>query len=95
MSDTPTPPGLPPPADPAAPSARRPVVVRHTLPAPPERVFRLFTTSGDLQRWFCDAVDTEPREGGLLHAAWQDDEGEPWDRMGRFVVFEPPRRVVI
>lgn len=76
-------------------AARRPVVVRHALPAPPERVFRLFTDGADLQRWFCDAIDAEPREGGLIHAAWQDDDGGPWDRMGRFAVFEPPRRVVI
>lgn len=70
--------------------AGRQVIVRRTLPASPERVFDLFTRGEDLARWFCDACDSDPRLGGEVHAAWIDEEGEPWDRLGHWLEFDRP-----
>lgn len=71
---------------------RRPVVVRHVLAAPPQRVFDLFTQGPQLSRWFCDAADSDVTQGGEVHAAWVDEEGEGWDRVGVWTELDPPYR---
>jgi uncharacterized protein YndB with AHSA1/START domain len=72
--------------------ARRPVAVRHVLAAPPERVFALFTQGPELSKWFCDAAESEVKLGGEVHAAWVDEEGEGWDRVGVWTELDPPYR---
>lgn len=73
----------------------RPVIVRQVLPAAPARVFALFTEGPELARWFCDAADSDVRPGGEVHAAWVDEDGEPWDRIGLWRELEPPHLAVL
>lgn len=76
-------------------SGAQPVVIRHVLPAPPERVWDLFTKSEELARWFCDAADSDVKVGGEVHAAWVDEDGEPWDRVGVWTDLDPPYRATL
>ncbi|MSQ84046.1 MAG: SRPBCC domain-containing protein [Myxococcales bacterium] len=71
------------------------VVVRQPLPAPPERVFALFTTSIGLQSWFCDEAVSDPVVNGEVHASWHDEDGEQWARVGRWVELTPPCVAVV
>ncbi len=80
--------------DPHKPTPRQ-VIVRHALPATPDRVFALFTTALGLQSWFCDAAESTESVNGEVHAGWQDDDGATWERLGRWVEFEPPRLAVL
>ncbi|MBM4344420.1 MAG: SRPBCC domain-containing protein [Deltaproteobacteria bacterium] len=80
--------------DPHAPVPRQ-VIVRHALPGPPDRVFALFTSAAGLQSWFCDAAESVEALNGDVHAAWHDEEGATWERIGRWVVFDPPRVAVL
>lgn len=71
------------------------MIVRKLIPLPPERVFALFSEGPELAKWFCDSADTETMPLGELHCLWLDEDGEPWERVGRFVVFEPPSLLTI
>lgn len=79
---------------PDAANARQ-VIVRKLLPLPPDRVFALFSEGPELAKWFCDSADTETLPLGELHCLWLDEDGEPWERVGRFLVFEPPSLLTI
>ncbi len=79
---------------PAVKSATQ-VVVRKELPLPAERVFALFSQGPELTRWFCDGADTETNLLGELHCMWLDEDGEPWERVGRFTVWQPPNLLTI
>ncbi len=74
---------------------RRTVVVRRALPAPPQRIFALFTDGSELSRWFCDKAESDVRQGGTIHAAWVDEEGQPWDRVGYWSELDPPYRATL
>ena len=63
-----------------------PVVCTVEIDAPPERVFRLFTTPEELVRWWPDAAELEAREGGRLQLEF---EGKG-DVSGTVTRFEPP-----
>jgi uncharacterized protein YndB with AHSA1/START domain len=67
-------------------------MARHDFASPPEAVFALFTNGEQLARWFCDACESDAAPGGVVHAAWKDEDGAAWDRVGHWQVFEPPVR---
>lgn len=73
----------------------RMAIVREPLPVAPARAFELFTSSAELVRWFCHEVQSEQRAGGEVHASWLDEDGEPWDRVGRWIAFDPPNLAVL
>ncbi len=73
----------------------RPVILRSPLPGTPEQVFALLTEGAELTKWFCDACDSDARLGGEIHAAWVDEDGEPWDRVGIWVEFDAPHRLTL
>lgn len=76
-------------------STPAPVVIRHVLPAPPQQIWQLFTSGEQLARWFCDAADSDVRIGGEVHAAWVDEDGEHWDRVGVWTDLDPPYRATL
>ena len=63
-----------------------------TLEAPAERVFAALTEARHLQRWFCDACESEPRVNGRLLMRWTRPESsrEPFE--ARWVEFAAPTR---
>lgn len=71
------------------------VIVRSPLPGTPAEVFALVTEASQLARWFCDACEAEAHLGGEVHAAWIDEEGETWDRVGVWQDYEPPYRATL
>jgi hypothetical protein len=73
-----------------APAKRQPAVVRSFLRAKPAQVWTLFTEGAQLARWFCNACDSDAKLGGYVHAAWLDDDGETWDRVGTWTELSPP-----
>ena len=73
----------------------RPIIVRSPLPGTPAQVFQLVTDGTQLARWFCDACEAEPRLGGDIHAAWIDEEGETWERVGVWEEYDAPYRATL
>lgn len=73
----------------------RAVIIRSPLPGTPEQVFALLTQGEQLAKWFCDACDSDARLGGEVHAAWTDEDGEQWDRVGIWVEFDAPYRLTL
>ncbi len=73
----------------------RPVIIRSPLPGTPEQVFALLTEGAQLAQWFCDACDSDARLGGEVHAAWVDEDGEPWERLGIWTEFDAPHRLTL
>lgn len=75
--------------------APRMAIVRESLPVSAERAFALFTRGAELKRWFCHDADVQEVHGGEVHVTWLDEDGEPWDRVGRWIAFEPPHLAVL
>ena len=65
-----------------------------TLAAPPERVFAALTEGRHLERWFCDACESEPHEDGRLTMRWHRAYSSPWPYDATWTAIEPPRRAV-
>ena len=70
-------------------------IVRESLPVDAARAFEMFTRSTELVRWFCDQADSQEQPNGEVHASWLDEDGEAWDRVGRWIAFEPPHLAVL
>lgn len=62
------------------------------LAAPPGRVFDAVTEGRHLQRWFCDACESEAQEDGRLTMRWHRAYSSPWPYEATWTVFEPPVR---
>jgi len=60
------------------------------IEAPAEDVFRLLTTVDGLLRWIAVDAHVEPAPGGRLQ--WRHQNGATM--VGRFVILEPPHRLV-
>ena len=63
-----------------------------TLPAPPARVFAAVTESRHLERWFCDACESEPEDGGRLTMRWHRRRSQVWPYEATWTKFEAPER---
>lgn len=63
-----------------------------TLAVPPARVFSAVTESRHLERWFCDACESEPEDGGRLTMRWHRRRRQTWPYEATWTVFEPPER---
>ena len=60
------------------------------LAAPPERVFAAITEGRHLERWFCDACESDPEENGRLTMRWHRAYSSPWPYEATWTVIEPP-----
>jgi uncharacterized protein YndB with AHSA1/START domain len=71
-----------------------------TLPAPPERVFRLLTNPSELSRWWgphgfsTPETDVDLRVGGRYRLGMKPADGELFHLSGRYLEIEPPTRLV-
>jgi len=64
------------------------------LPAPPARVFSAITEGRHLERWFCDACESEAHEDGRLTMRWRRAFSSPWPYEATWIEFESPTRAV-
>ena len=62
------------------------------LPAPQARVFAAVTESRHLERWFCDACESEPEDGGRLTMRWHRRRSQVWPYQATWIVFDAPER---
>lgn len=74
--------------------------LRHTVGAPPERVFRAWTEPAQMRAWFCPEGFTvgearaDPREGGAYRVQMLSPEGSTHTAVGTYRAVEPPRRLI-
>ena len=61
------------------------------FPAPPDEVWEALTDPEQLEEWFANDVELDPREGGAGVFRW--DNGE--ERRATVVVAEPSERLVL
>lgn len=62
------------------------------LPAPKDRVFAAVTESRHLERWFCDACESEPEDGGRLTMRWHRRRSQVWPYQATWTTFDSPDR---
>jgi uncharacterized protein YndB with AHSA1/START domain len=72
------------------------IVVRRTIAAPVERIYRAFTSGEELARWMSPVghaeVELEPRVGGALRVTMVGDRHRI-EHVGRFLELDPPHRL--
>jgi uncharacterized protein YndB with AHSA1/START domain len=61
------------------------------FPVPPDEVWEALTDPDQLEEWFANDVELDPREGGAGVFRWEDGE----ERHATVVVAEPPERLVL
>jgi len=61
------------------------------FPVPPDEVWEALTDPEQLEEWFANDVELDPREGGGAIFRWGDGE----ERRARVVVAEPLERLVL
>jgi uncharacterized protein YndB with AHSA1/START domain len=62
------------------------------LSAPPARVFAAVTEARHLDRWFCDACESEPKPGGALVMRWSRPGGSGRPFEARWLECASPHR---
>jgi uncharacterized protein YndB with AHSA1/START domain len=62
------------------------------LEVSPHRVFAAVTESRHLERWFCDACESEPEDGGRLTMRWHRRRTQVWPYEATWIDYEPPTR---
>jgi uncharacterized protein YndB with AHSA1/START domain len=61
------------------------------FPVPPDEVWQALTDPGELEKWFANDVELDPREGGDGIFRWDDGE----ERHAKVLVAEPRERLVL
>lgn len=78
-----------------------PLVIARVFPAPPELVFRAWSSAEHLRRWFSPAAYTVPdarvdfRVGGAFDICMRSPEGQDHWTRGRYTEIVPHSRLVI
>jgi uncharacterized protein YndB with AHSA1/START domain len=76
------------------------LTLRRAFSAPPERVFRAWTSAEELRVWFgpgaysAPHVELDLRVGGRYRIGMQPPEGEIFYLAGEYVEIDPPRKLV-
>lgn len=79
--------------------AERQVILSRDFDFPRERVFRAWTESAALARWWgphgfdTEVVENDLRVGGAYHFVMRDAEGNAYPVRGRYTAIEPPARL--
>jgi uncharacterized protein YndB with AHSA1/START domain len=61
------------------------------FPVPPDEVWEALTDPDQLEEWFANDVELDPREGGAGVFRWDDGD----EKHATVVVSEPPERLVL
>src|SRR5262249_46913150 len=61
------------------------------FPVPPDEVWEALTDPDQLEEWYANGVELDPREGGAGVFRWEDGE----ERHATVIVAEPPERLVL
>jgi uncharacterized protein YndB with AHSA1/START domain len=61
------------------------------FPVPPDEVWEALTDPDQLEEWFANDVELDPREGGAGVFRWEDGD----EKHATVVVSEPPERLVL
>ncbi len=61
------------------------------FPAPPDEVWEALTEAGQLEEWFANDVELDPRPGGTGVFRWDDGE----ERHATVLVADPGERLVL
>jgi len=61
------------------------------FPVPPDEVWEALTDPDQLEEWFANDVEFDPREGGAGVFRWDDGD----EKHARVTVAEPPERLVL
>jgi uncharacterized protein YndB with AHSA1/START domain len=61
------------------------------FPVPPDEVWKALTDPDQLEEWFANDVELDPREGGAGVFRWDDGE----EKHARVTAAEPPERLVL
>ena len=84
------------------PSAQTPpLVIARVFPAPPELVFRAWSSAEHLRHWFCPAAYTVPdarvdfRVGGAFDICMRSPQGQDHWTRGRYTEIVPHSRLII
>ncbi|GGA76110.1 ATPase [Arenimonas soli] len=81
--------------------AERQVILTRDFKAPRELVFRAFTDSAALARWWgphgfqTEIVENQARAGGSYHFVMRDAEGNAYPVQGKYTEVTPPSRLVM
>jgi uncharacterized protein YndB with AHSA1/START domain len=67
------------------------VVREIVFPSSPDEVWEALTDADQLEEWFANDVEIDPRPGGAGVFRWDDGE----ERRATVVVAEPPERLVL
>jgi uncharacterized protein YndB with AHSA1/START domain len=77
------------------------IVVRRTFAAPPALVFRAHVDAALMSRWMnvmpgwtMPVCESDPRPGGRMRFAWQDDQGGGFRIEGEYIEIEDGRRIL-
>ena len=81
------------------PTTARRLQIRRVFAAPPERLFKAWTTSEELRRWhapgplICAVAELDPRVGGKYRIVMREPDGKEHRVGGTYRVVDPPTKL--
>ena len=76
--------------------------IERVIDAPPETVFRVWTTKDAMEEWYCDGdgwvanvLELDVRPGGGFKIAWGPSGDDVYNEYGTYLEVDPPHRLVM